>query len=879
MEKFNLNNRILMFAVCSSIEYDLRMFISKADATLEIPEQLVNKAKSRNKKGNLFPSFDNHNIRLLEELDLGDLHSIVSNNHGHFKLNLETKDKFDEVFTSIIPIRNRVMHSRPLEFADRSILENVLNNLDTIISHISWKELKDVRIKILENPSQILMDIPSDTDYNYNQSGMYHNLPLPEFDDTGFVGRRRDINELTKLILNYKSQIITIVGNGGFGKTALAIKCLYDIIDNPQTSERFDAMIWVSLKTKSLTSGEFTNINNAIKTADEMYSSIQQSMVKDTNNTQKDILTFMKSFNTLLIIDNLETLTTEEVINFLKEIPDNSKVLITSRNGVGELETRYKLSPLDSNDSETYFRLLCQYYGLELYKRDKKELKKLLKEDLFSSPLYIKWFVTSISFGAVEQSLVSNKDKIIEFSMSNIVERLTEQQKEILYLFLVQGVPLGYGEIDFYLSSRKVDIAFDMNVLSTTSMIELKSSKYQINKMAKEYLSLYDPPQNSFVQYINGKRNDLNQILQSIQLHKEASPFFSTSLFAFLEDSSKKIAAYYLNQALSFSKDGQWEKAYHYINKAQEISPGYFEVYKIRGFVNAENRNIYEAITSYRIAVENAETNFQKATVYYAFSKFYKDKMNDAESAFEMITNADKNYPDSREILLEKVRLLIYLVRYQEAESTLLIIKPTNDDTEKYKNIYASRYADLCIRKGQQYSKRDFQKQLDLIEQSLDIIENLETIDRGTTSILAKSLFDLAHLGFDPSAKLLFERKFIQHFSIIVNNTNQVINKLKNTILERSQFYDPEIIDLAGRLGKNFRVEAEKINKDSEGIIVTMKDRFGFLKNSFGDYYFNVVELRYMNAMVGDRITFESNNYGDRKTAKNINLSIDKYKK
>lgn len=28
MERFNLNNRLLMFAVCTSIEYDLRNFIS-----------------------------------------------------------------------------------------------------------------------------------------------------------------------------------------------------------------------------------------------------------------------------------------------------------------------------------------------------------------------------------------------------------------------------------------------------------------------------------------------------------------------------------------------------------------------------------------------------------------------------------------------------------------------------------------------------------------------------------------------------------------------------------------------------------------------------------------------------------------------------------
>lgn len=863
-----------MFAVCSSIEYDLRQFIQESETTIEISEQLVNKAKTRNKKGTILPSFDNHNLKLLEELDLGDLHSIITTNHAFFKLNLQSKEKLDEIFLKIIPIRNRVMHSRPLEFADRSILEDALKQLDKTIQAIPWRQLKDTRLKILENPSQLLMDIQTDRDDDYITTGVYHNLPLPEFDDTGFVGRRKDINELTELLLNRKSQIITIVGNGGFGKTALAIKCLYDIIDDPGSSDRFDAIIWVSLKTKSLTSGEFTNIKNAVKTSEEMYNSIHNSMINDSGDSKKDIITFMENFRTLLVIDNLETLATEDVIQFLKDIPDNSKVLITSRNGVGELETRYKLSPLDTNDSQTYFRLLCQYYGLELYKRDANELKKLLKDDLYSSPLSIKWFVTSISFGAHEETLISNKDKMIEFSMSNIVERLTEQQKEILHLFLVQGLPLGYGEIDFYLATKH-NIASDINVLLTTSMLELKSSKYQINKMAKEYLSLYDPPKNSFVQEINIKRNSLNQILQSIQLNKEASPFTPTNLFAFLEDSSKKIAAYYLNKALMFSKNKKWDLAYDLINRAQEISPGYFEIYKIRGFINAENQNLYEAMDSYRIAVESAETKFHKATVYFAFSKFYKDKMSDAESAYEMISKAEDNEPDNRDILLEKARILIYLVRYQEAEDTLQHIKPTLSDTDKYKNIYASRYADLCIRKGQQYSKRDFLRQFDLIQQAIDIIEELETIDRGTTSILAKALADLAHLGFHPEAKLLFERKFIQHFSIIVNNTNKAINKLKTTILDRSKFYDIEIIDLAERLGVDFKTAARKIKNKQEGIIVTLKERFGFLANSHGDFYFNINDIRYMNCMVGDRVIFTPNSYADRNSAKNINLFID----
>lgn len=863
-----------MYGVCSSIELDLRHFISNNSIILEVPEEMVSKAKSRNKRGTLRDDFKTNNLKLLEELDLGDLCSIVSKNHSSFKVNLELKEKFDQIFEKIIPIRNRTMHSRPFEFADRSILERALDSIDLELPIIVWAELKNIRKKILENPSQILIDVPEDKE-EFNSGGIYHNLPLPEFDDTGFVGRKDDLKQLTKLILNKKSQIITIVGNGGIGKTAIAIKCLYNIIDDTDTSNRFDAVIWSSLKTKSLTSGEFINIKGAIKTAEGMFSSIYDSVVDETGDYKKDIITFMENFKTLLVIDNLETLTTEEVIDFLKEIPDESKVLITSRNGLGELETRYKLSPLDMTDSLTYFRLLCQYYDLDLFKRPQSELKKLLKDDLYSSPLSIKWFVTSISFGANEQTLINNKDKLIEFSMSNIVERLSDQEKSILHLFLVQGTPLGYGEIDFYLSSQNGDIASDINTLLTTSMLELKSAKYQINKMAKEYLSLFDSPQNEFVNQINYKRNNLNKILQEIQLNKEASPFNPTTLFAQLEDNTKKIASYYLTQALEHSSKKEWDKANELIKRAQEIAPGYFEVYKIKAFIHGENKDLYEAIASYRIAIENAETNFQRATVYYSFSKFYKDKMNNAESAYEMIELANKNLPDNKDILLEKVRIFIYLVRYQEAEETLLKITPNKDDTDKYNNIYASRYADLYIRKGQQFSKRDYQKQRENLEQAIEIIEDLNQIDRATANILAKALHDLSYLVFDPTAKLFFERKFVEHFSVIVDNTNNVIGKMKTNILSNSNLYDPEIIELAGRLNIDFRNKAKDIVDDSKGLVIKVKEKFGFISNASGDIHFYMNEVDYSPVFVGDYVVFERNEYSRRPSAKNVKQCID----
>ena len=42
------------------------------------------------------------------------------------------------------------------------------------------------------------------------------------------------------------------------------------------------------------------------------------------------------------------------------------------------------------------------------------------------------------------------------------------------------------------------ELAEDINVLQSTSMLDSKSNTYQINSMAKDYLSLYNKPSNDF---------------------------------------------------------------------------------------------------------------------------------------------------------------------------------------------------------------------------------------------------------------------------------------------------------------------------------------------------------------------------------------------
>ena len=133
----------------------------------------------------------------------------------------------------------------------------------------------------------------------------------------------------------------------------------------------------------------------------------------------------------------------------------------------------------------------------------------------------------------------------------------------------------------------------------------------------------------------------------------------------------------------------------------------------------------------------------------------------------------------------------------------------------------------------------------------------MESIDGGTAAILIRALNDLSFLSFDVYAKQLLEKKIQQHFSLIVNNTNNAVKKLKSVILEHNESYSTEVVDLVKRLGVNYDALAQEITKDTEGIIVTIKYDFGFVKNANGSFYFSLDDVNFLNPIVGDRVSFE----------------------
>ncbi|WP_161877850.1 NB-ARC domain-containing protein [Alkalibacterium sp. MB6] len=872
MNTLNLNNRILLFAICTSIEFDLRKFLETHSESEEISRELFEKAKNRNPKKSLFNS--TNNIEILIELDMGDLISIINSKAPLFNLSKVQKRKLATIFDKIIPIRNKVMHTKPIEFSDTGIMEEALYTIDKEITFIEWNSLLDTRHKIEKEPQKLIIETKFVPKIE-NKSNIYHNLPVPEYEDTGYIGRNREINDILELLQSPRHQIITIVGNGGIGKTAITVKSLQELLE--KNNVPFEAILWISLKTRTISKGEFVNIKDAVVNISKLYSKLHKVTINETGNPQRDILNFMDEFPTLLVLDNLETIPTETIINFLKSIPMKSKVLITSRSGIGELEYRYVLKEMNLKDAKQYFVSLSKYYNLDLHKKNNDEL---IKQDLYSSPLSIKWYITSIYYGANESLILSNKDKLVEFSMSNIIENLTQNQIEMLWLLIIEGKTLSYGEIEFYINDiDEQELILNLNTLTATSMVVKKSDgNYEINDMAKEYLKIYRTPHPDFIKEIATKRRDLNRLLQMIKTKNEADPFNPKSLLSNLQNENTKIASIYLTQALKLSQEKQWEEADKLIQKAENVAPEYFEVYKIKAFINAENNNIMDAIESYRTAIENTTSDNEKASVYFLFSGFYTLKVEDYIKSLEYIDLANTIIPNNAVIVSEKARIHMYLGEFEESEMLFKSIDLSSNDTNKFKNQYASRLGELYRRMSNNYYERDVNLKFEYLKKAISVFEELEYIDPRTYSTLANVLNSLVNIIWHEPSKEMFISLYNKYYSDLSNNNSGYIKKLRNMILENKYDLPEDVVKSASKLGVNFLKEASEIDDKNKGIITKVTNRFGFIRNKYSDHYFNLSQVNYDNPSVGEVVSFDIGKNNKGLIALNIDKVVDTLK-
>jgi LuxR family glucitol operon transcriptional activator len=491
-------SRLTLYAILGAMEADLRATINshltpEENAEFILGEELYGRAVERYGKDNPSP----HNpatglglVDLLSYIDFADAHAVLNKNSAILPKALASDLKrWTPRMERLAAVRNRVAHGRPLQFDDFARTLDTVHELLSTHS-ISWSELRLILEKIKNDPSFVLgIKLPRDN----TSPAVRHNLPAPDFDETGFLGRSKEVADLTKHCLG-PYPVVTIVGDGGLGKTALALKIAYDLLDF--APQQFDAIVWSSSKTTRLTAQEIIRIENAISTSLGLLQNIATELGGDQSQPIEDILDLLKDFRILLILDNLETVIDERVRLLLEKLPKGSKVLITSRIGLGAFELPYKLQPLESGEAIQLLRAL-------ITSRDVKGLQKLSNAKLghycqrmHNSPGYIKWFVTAVQSGRRPEEILAKPTLFLDFCLSNVYGYLSEDSRLVLKSMLCIPLASSQAELAFLTELDSLVLQRALQQLMTTNMITMTSvvagssfeSRYAISDLPREYL-------------------------------------------------------------------------------------------------------------------------------------------------------------------------------------------------------------------------------------------------------------------------------------------------------------------------------------------------------------------------------------------------------
>lgn len=649
--------RITLAAFIYGIETDLKNLIKKyitpfqEDITFFQDKELVSKVVDRFTKENPGIDYKNNLDDIIDYIDFQDSFVILKKNNVF--LPKPTSEYLNDIFkelSELTPVRNRVMHTRPLLGGDFSIVYDFIQKLG-INSPIDWKITIETREIIEKDPSYLLtLRIPTTSIYE-EKSKVIHNLPIPDFDDTGFIGRTKDVDEIKKLI--FSNKVVSILGDGGIGKTALAVKVAYDLVDMGDKCP-FELIIWTSAKTTMLTSKGIEEIYTAITDYTGLISVISDSIDNSISENKLDsIVEYLELFKTLIIIDNLETIQSEEVRDFIRRAQTKCNIVITSRIGLGELEYPRTLNGLSENECAKLIREIARIRNSDILLKLPQNTLADIASKLYYNPLALKWFVSTVEIGVSPQEVLNNKDDLLNFCLTNVYEKLSDGAISVLNSIRASRRKLSSAEI-LYLSdydtleARKYLIELFKTTLISREIVDASNIEevyYYIPDFAKEFLSHKYPVDPEYVKKITKKSRELTSGINEIKKVNSYNEFSVNALAC--ETPNQRIAAKLLSEALSCSRINNYEDAFRKVNEAKSVDPNYYEVYRVGAFLKASNGDTLSAEEDYILGLEIAPKNPRLLYYYAQFLLFYLEDTKKALECAEKVYELKPDHPFS----------------------------------------------------------------------------------------------------------------------------------------------------------------------------------------------------------------------------------------
>jgi hypothetical protein len=370
--------------------------------------------------------------------------------------------------------------------------------------HLHWADLFPSYEKGLEKILQVLQPEKENTNHQgIQEKSREDSIKSMDFGDApnigNFYGRRDELALLEKIIVEDNCQVIGIVGMGGIGKTALAVKLTQNI------ENKFDYVLWRS----------FINappVEEIVQDVLRFLSSNNSLELPSNFDEQLELmLDYLKTNKCLIIFDSMEVMMKggelagnyregyelyKQMFTSLAESPHNSCIVFTSRVKPLELSnskrTNLSVRIMDLDGlSVLASKEIIDEYSLA---GSADEIKKVVS--LYSgNPLALKLVAATIQDwydGNIGQFIKEPQPAVsLDSVLDNQFNQLNDTEKEVVYRIGIHrdSLPLSKLLNDTKSTKNKNQILESIQSLSRKSMIAEDENGFSLPSVLIEYIN------------------------------------------------------------------------------------------------------------------------------------------------------------------------------------------------------------------------------------------------------------------------------------------------------------------------------------------------------------------------------------------------------
>lgn len=282
-----------------------------------------------------------------------------------------------------------------------------------------------------------------------------HNLPSLQ----PFFGREEELKKIADA-LDPESRTwgALIDGPGGMGKTSLAVRAAY-----AAPPDAFERIVFVSLKSRELDDDGVRDLSGFLisglaELLNELARELGHAEIAKAPDDKRPrmLLDALRGTRTLLILDNLESLTKPErdvVFTFVKKLPPGCKAILTSRVRIGSAAEELILEKLSESAAlDTLAELATR--NPTLAKTNEAE-RLVLYRETGGKPLLLRWTAGQIGRGSCLtftdaifylRSCPEGNDPL-EFIFGDLVEDFSDDETRALCALTYFTLPARPGHV------------------------------------------------------------------------------------------------------------------------------------------------------------------------------------------------------------------------------------------------------------------------------------------------------------------------------------------------------------------------------------------------------------------------------------------------